>query len=307
MGGNALKNVTVRRLTMSELRRVQDDFKLILEAHKIPYSFPRELPEKESFGDVDILVKPVCSAADFLAWIMTVLAPTDIAVHGPVHSLAYENMYQVDLILCENLEMSSFFYSFGDTGAILGRMCSKHELKYGNAGLAGVASKILLSEDPVAICAYLRLSYEAWEQGFDTQVALMEWITTCRLAKAKVFESRKSSDRHNRPFYLQFREYFASLTSLGDEEEGALVDLERDAIAYFCKVEELEAMEEAERARRELKAKFHGGLFVERGVEPRQVRTVMSQFLEHHDVKPMTKEEIEQAIECYLLTVQKQS
>ena len=230
----------------------------------------------------------------FYKWIMETINPIDITVNGPVHSIAYNGEFQVDLIVCPNLAMSKFYFSFGDTGAILGRMCCKHGLKYGQAGLVTSETKIPLSEDPAEICRYFSLNYEQWQLGFATQEEVMQWILGCKFAKRQVFETRKSSDRHNRGFYLKFREYIASRCAAEDVYQAT--DHSAAAISYFHKEDELRQLQEADRRHQELKTKFHGKLFIDRGVDPKSVKAVMKSFTELYNVEQMSKVEIEEAV-----------
>ena len=223
MGGKALKKVKASRISMKYYNLIKQE---IFESFEdIMIAFPYESPNKIDFGDLDILYQHFPNKSgetgfDLKKFIINKYNTPDIVVNGSVISFAYpfssikhlldeidktnqidneEIYFQVDFIKSTNLQMSSFYFSFGDLGNILGRIVKYHGLRFGDHGLFlspitetvnlytnkypnsfnGLincqesdldtnkllstnfvsSNDIILSTDPVEICNYLGLDY----------------------------------------------------------------------------------------------------------------------------------------------------
>jgi hypothetical protein len=310
MGGNALKNVHVARLSTVELRRVQGILSNILTDQGLAHTFPLELPGKTSFGDVDALISLADSSQqicrqEFLPWLQKTFSPADQTVNGDVYSFAFESTYQVDFILTDNLNMAKFYFSYGDVGAVLGRCVSAHGLKYGHDGLWMVGEhndmKVKLSETPVDICNYLDLCYEKWSKGFSDIHQINDWITSCGLFHPSIFESltvvENRRSKSLRPFYSQFLNHANSFVVPAGR---SVKNLGEDAVAHFGKHEELQRLIDEKSQKAELKKKYNAKLFMDRGVETMHLRKTMSQFEKTFDVHVSTAEQVNSAIDVFL-------
>jgi hypothetical protein len=133
------------------LGRVNRDKYLIIEAeirqyldHKIgaaAYRIPRYYATKPDFGDLDVIIQ----SSDRQHWhilrqeFVTDLGITQIKSDGNVFSTVYQGL-QVDYFTTapEFLDSTYNYLSFNDLGNLLGKMCRRFNLKYGEQGLSYV-------------------------------------------------------------------------------------------------------------------------------------------------------------------------
>lgn len=297
MGGHALKNTPVSRIDLNTLTEVKAAVKEIL----LPYAevdFPIERPGKKDFGDIDVLYKPTQSFK-MMELAQSLFKPKEMVQNGIVISFAYhhyqrDEYIQVDLILVEDMQMSKFFYSFGDCGNLLGAVTHHYGLKFGFQGLfliptmetitcflgssqfasnVTVTDKIILSTDPNEICNYLKMSFEQWlqcESGCTEDI--FAWIRSCRLYHGSIFSSINRNHRlkvNDRPMYRDF------VTSIDAEvvEKAAALDqssssasLQLEAIRHFHKEQELSDIIEKVRRFERRRKLFNASLFLSHGL-----------------------------------------
>ncbi len=310
MGGNALKNTNTKRLTLSELKRVQSTLSKTLTEHNLTHTVPVDLPGKTTFGDVDVLVSlsestnTSLTRDTFLAWLRSTFAPHDYFVNGDVHSFAYEGQYQVDFILVDNLAMAKFYFSYGDVGAVLGHLAKAHGLSYGHKGLSAYVDdhvKVRLIDNPTEVCEYLGLSMEMYTRGFTTLAEVNQWVTGCRLYHPSLFERLRSYNESRqilRPFYVQFLEH--ALTTPSNDANWVLTKLNEHAVEYFGKQADVAKHFEEKRLEEEFRVKFNAQLFMSRGVAQYVLRKAMREFAMTMDVRNATVEELNVAVELYV-------
>jgi hypothetical protein len=147
MGGNALKNVKTSRLNISQYEQVkQDIITQMLRYPNIVLAQITELPEKTSFGDLDLLYVNLDNHNNIRSIIQNQFAPNEIVSNGDLMSFDYklinetgsEIYFQIDLIKCpskDQIPMYQFYFSYGDFGAILGRILNYNAYKFGQQGL----------------------------------------------------------------------------------------------------------------------------------------------------------------------------
>ncbi len=219
MGGKALKNVITTRLTKEKYNQVKSEIISILGQH-LSITFLYELPEKEDFGDLDILYIPN-EQINIHDLVVQLFHPKEIVKNGTVLSFSYlinenddntKNIYfQIDLIKSQNIAMDLFYFSYGDLGSILGRIIKHYGLTFGNAGLwiniekatidlylknhdkkiehiSNVNKPIILTENPEEICVYLGLDYKKWLNGFSNNLEIYEFIIKCTFFNPKLFD-----------------------------------------------------------------------------------------------------------------------
>ena len=144
MGGHALKKVNASRIGLLQYNELKTDLYKQLSS-KLELEFLIDVPNKIDFGDIDILYKYKSknSFSNIIDIIKQTFNPIEIVPNGDVCSFAYQitsndgeiKYFQVDLIKSTNLEMSKFYFSYGDLGGIIGRIAQYIGLKYGSAGL----------------------------------------------------------------------------------------------------------------------------------------------------------------------------
>lgn len=240
MGGKALK-IQTRRYSKEEYLRVRRE----VLAYFLPHVYcvtVREAPEKESFGDLDVLyVRDLNVDLQELARIF--LKSREFVCNGDVMSCDY-NDFQIDFIACkdiDDLNMRMAYYSFGDAGYILGLLCHSHGVKFGQQGLwvqfKDNLKSIRLSNSPSEIFAYLDIDYDRWLRGFDTLQELFDIIVSSKRFSAKYFKNlskNRIQDRRDRHMFRAFMDYALTFS---DEEAREPISQD-DAIDHFGKRQE---------------------------------------------------------------------
>jgi len=177
MGGNALKHLGTTRKSSDEYFSIAADVKSKLRQafSGVTVMLIDSYSEKESFGDIDILISKDPLPANWLDVIKAEFKPQEI-IDNLVVSFDYKGI-QVDLIPTPMHEMNIAFtyYSFNDLGNLIGRIAHKMGLKYGHNGLwkvlredTRVIANILVSDEPKEIFKFLGYNYERFNEGFDT-------------------------------------------------------------------------------------------------------------------------------------------
>jgi hypothetical protein len=84
----------------------------------------------------------------------------------------------------EFLESTYNYLSFNDLGNLLGKICRRFNLKYGEEGLAYIFRRqdgnykkdLTISTDFAEICRFLELDYTQWQQGFAELADVFNWV-----------------------------------------------------------------------------------------------------------------------------------
>ena len=301
MGGNAIKKVVISRIQSNNYLRIRNMILTILKFNDIITDYIIETPNKESYGDIDILyLSDVNNSLYNLLTINKICGDLkEIVNNGDVISIPFElnNIYyQVDFIKCNynNFYSSKFYYSYGDLGNIIGRLTSSFGLKFGHNGLwlnYSLYEKenitIHLTYDPKEICDFLGLDYIIYQNGFNNVDDIIDWIIKCRFFDKKVFLFKNLNYEHrkkatNRPMYIKFLEYISRL-NIDDNElknELSIIELQKQCIEYFNKTEELENKLNEFKKRKELKDKFNGNDLINLGIDPKLITVTILNFKE---------------------------
>ena len=155
------------------------------------------MPEKESFGDLDLLyvLAPEKSNQEVYKLIQLLFSPTEIVTNGSVTSFDFMT-FQIDMIRCSHttFAMTHFCLSYGDRGMILGQMAKCRGFSLGTKGLCvthtsiedlleykhvnlSTKCKVVLSTDPVAIRAFMGLPAGPDDESLRTQDDVMRFCT----------------------------------------------------------------------------------------------------------------------------------
>ena len=129
MGGNALKNVVTRRYARDEYYALRDRILRRVREHVPQCAVPKEFPDKESFGDLDVLMV-YSSSISLPILIEQLFHPTEIVHNGDVYSFDVEQ-FQVDFILVpsEQFDNALVYFSYSDLGGLIGNVCNRIGLK----------------------------------------------------------------------------------------------------------------------------------------------------------------------------------
>lgn len=247
MGGNALKHCT-GRITREEYfeysTEVIEFLELIFQQKHIA-AIPKVLNKKESFGDIDIIVESDNLPDNWDQKLINEmkLCKDEYVKNGKVLSFKYKKA-QVDLILTPRAEMGSAmnYFSFSDSWNCIGRLGHKLGLKVGHDGLwitvrpkdrtNHVIGNVLVSRNILTVLHILELDIKKYQEGFDTQEDVFEWLSKSKYFNPDVFllDNRNAMSRvrdKKRVFYNELLKWcednkdqlnhypFASVTEIG--------------------------------------------------------------------------------------------
>lgn len=301
MGGKAIKKVIVSRIKLDNYNLIKKDiFNKLSEYIKL--NFLREVPNKIDFGDLDIIYK-ANEKIDLRKLIIDIYNPEEIVINGTVMSISYyfkslDEYYQVDFIKCQNLEMSYFFFSYGDVGGIIGTITKFYGISFGEGLFCNISKetielhhkndmenfcnfKIELITDPKEICTYLNLDYEKWCVGFESKEEIFNWIISSSWFHKDIFinlNHHRNHQKNTRPLYKEFNDYIFDESRLLSNNELKKENKQFEAIVYFNKIKLLDNFIIQHKIDNERKNKFNGRKFMKYGYEGKNIGNIMNQF-----------------------------
>jgi len=301
MGGNAIKTVPITRMDQSTYNSIETIILSVLKQYFTHCSSVINRPEKEDHGDMDILY--LGNDVDILDVIIKEFNPIEYHKNGTIYSIAYKYCdvyYQIDFILCTSIEQynsSTFYYSYGDLGGILGRMTSYGGIKFGSDGLwlnyyptgnpIENSMYIHLTYEPNLICKYLNLDYNTYLKGFTKTIDIFDWICTSNYFYSNIFDYDTLNYDHKkrtvkRPMYQQFVEYIKKFNKpLEVQHNDYIKMMQEDALNYFVKKDYLKEQLDGLKKKQDFKNKFSGKLFVELGVNVKLINEQINKFKNH--------------------------
>jgi len=297
MGGDALKHTKTERKDIKDYTRIKTHILEELSKHLVCKAVI-EVPEKESFGDLDVLY--ICDDKIVIQDLINELFnPHEIVNNGPVTSFDYDN-FQIDFMKSTSLEefnSKMFYFAYGDLGCLMGKMINFYKIKFGDRGLwididnsidnkplgvkCNIGKEILLTNEPKQICEFLELNYELWKNGFSTKQEIFEWLCSSKYFKKNIFNVENGADRNrmeNRKMYMDFMKWLWGGDGTPTEPKPDKEYIQHHAITYFNKQDELEAIVGEVKLREIRKLKYNGKLFVDKGTKPTLIVQTMSQF-----------------------------
>ena len=339
MGGHALKKVIASRVNLIQYNIIKENIKTQIEKKfnkdVIEIEFIIDVPGKSDFGDIDILYKIL----DPDRWtnsvdaIKNIFNPVEIVSNGPVCSFAYEipdkipdekKYFQVDMIRCDDLNQSQFYFSYGDLGGIIGRICQHIGITFGSAGLwvnpnpetihqyltkynkkipidSNLISRaqfknIILTTNSVKICEYLGLDWVRWTRGFKSQHEIFDWICQSKWFRLDSFRAMDNQHRHRantRQMYQDFLDFiFIDEPKFAIEKANSTKytynNLQLESIEYFNKLNGCESLDEQIDMvilDLERKIKFNGKKFIIRGIKGQEIGTHTEKFKKYIEIK----------------------
>jgi hypothetical protein len=151
------------------------------------YRIPRYHDAKADFGDMDVIVATSEDWGERRQQIAADLGITQVKIVGHVFSTVYRGL-QTDFfaVPARRLDSMHAFMSFNDVGNIIGRMCRRFNLTWGEDGLSYVHRRasaesyradLPVTQDFARVCAFLGLDHAPWVRGFADLDALFTWVT----------------------------------------------------------------------------------------------------------------------------------
>jgi hypothetical protein len=297
MGGNALKNVVTRRYARAEYYILKERILNKIREHIHQFDVPKEVPYKESFGDLDVLM--VCPPSiNIENLIEELFHPTEIVHNGDVYSFDVEQ-FQIDFILIpkEQFENAIVYFSYSDLGGLIGNICHKIGLKYGIQGLwmnvhtkefdpTTKSTKLILSTNVQQIFDFLGYNYERYMQGFDNENDFFQWISEGKYFRRYYFDDDQLNHAHRqrtykRPIYIKFIAYLNEQQiddSREDDREELIRNVRQQALTFFDKQHEYDRGFNVRAEKRQFREKYSGKYFCDIDNSKHMIRVYMQNF-----------------------------
>jgi hypothetical protein len=298
MGGRALALVT-RRYNKDEFYKLADE--LIPE---IELLFNTEVHligtyrEKETFGDMDLLVKYEGERPNFKEKVLNRFSIKMDFNNNGVYSFDYKEL-QIDLIAtkAENWEIAKVFFGMSDLGNFMGKLYHKFGLKYGFDGLVypyridgKKMANIKVSKDPDKIFSFLGLSFDEWCQGFDTIEDVFAYVTKSKYFDPEAFSfknlnainKRRNKKRDNYNYFIKWLdEYNVKPNSSWKFEEDKTKYWEMIDEYFPGFIKEIKKAQYEEEKRLKAKEKFNGWILInDYNLSPKECGLVIAKFKE---------------------------
>lgn len=266
MGGSCLGK-QFPRITRKRYDQLTNKLVTILPHYFREVSIPKVFSDKDSFGDIDILVSGPYNSTwkqDLFKWLDIRLAKSN----GNIHSFEF-GQAQVDLILVpsEEFDFQLKYLSYGDMGNLIGRIARHKHYKFGGKGFffPQNGKDVLISHDWNESINFL-----GWTTEFPggTKKEMFDWIISSKYYDPAIylFENRNYSGKHRdskRQTYLDFLEYTKEYTSspLVRPDKYECLTEALNQFPKFCRAmaDNLTKLAEA----REISEKFNGHIVAE--------------------------------------------
>lgn len=295
MGGNVLKKTKTERKNPVEYNRIKTVVLEIVKPH-IKCEVVTEAPEKESYGDLDIIYLSN-KDVDIKELLIELFNPPEIVSNGDVISFAFE-AFQIDMIKAlseEEYESKKFYFGYGDLGCILGKMANFYKLKFGSQGFyihieksidgkplditKDIGKDIILTTKPKEFCDFFGLDYLKRQTGFETENEMFDWVCSSKYFIKGIFQIENQEDRRRmetRNVYQNFMKYIWKDTI--DTTKPERIYLQKYALDYFNKQTEFDFIVQEVKIFESRKAKYNGKIFIEHGISGKEIPNKMKDF-----------------------------
>lgn len=197
MGGNALKNINVTRMNKQEFNDTKNKVQTALSEFGLESAIPKFFKSKDSFGDIDVVVKYSGSndVQKCIQYFKDKFKPKDFYKNSNVFSVDIDN-HQVDLIFVpeKDFETSLNYLSFNDLFNLLGRLAHKLGLKLGHRGLLVVVRNgnytlgdVVVTRDLSEIFEILDVDLDTYNKGFETTQEIFEFVMKSKYFSNSIF------------------------------------------------------------------------------------------------------------------------
>lgn len=247
MGGNAIKNAV--RVDASTYKTASNHVCNMIGCAGYHTSIIQAYREKDSFGDIDIIV-PSSMFKD--------LSPIEIAnivggqfapftKNGPVLSVGLAmsdtDYLQVDLISTPEDEWSFAlnYFSWNDIGNLIGRIAHKMGLKFGHNGLwmplrdgSNLFHEICVTKNFSEALVFLDYDPARYAQGFNNLEEIYQYVTTSKYFNPDIYllDNRNHTARvrdRKRPVYMQFLKWL-------DDKKTGMYEFSKNKADYYPEI-----------------------------------------------------------------------
>ena len=245
MGGHAIKSsCRMSRTTYNSVCHY-----LLQKLCECTFKIVPSLDDKESFGDVDLIV----SCQD-IATIVNDLEPIELTKNGHVTSIGivFDGVtVQIDLVSVNvaMIEHVATYMSYGFFGMCVGLALARQDLTYGIHGLETKQERVLLSQDSDAILEFLGIDLK----GVATACELVDSLHLSKIDLDVIVKCAHKYDRlkAHKPLFLEFAE---------KQQLHKDPDLKELAIDYFGKRGDMNEYTAKIERKQFIAQKFNGGI-----------------------------------------------
>ena len=298
MGGNALKPIPISRMNKNIYNIIENKILLILKQYYTDCMVIISKPEKEDYGDMDVLY--LANHNNILDIIKKEFNPIKLNIISlpSLCSIAYNyenNYYQIDFICCNSIEQynsSKFYFSYGDLGGIIGRMTNNAGIKFGHDGLwlnyhsSGDINKngiyIHLTHNVEEICKFLNLDYMVYNKGFNKTNDIFNWICSSNYFYTNIYENLNHDYKKRiikRPMFQQFIAFIKNINKPFNVQHNNYIKIKQDeALVYFSKKDYLIEQLNIITKKVDVKKKFNGKLFINLNVDVKNINNYIEKF-----------------------------
>lgn len=194
MGGNALK-MTTRRCDKNEYQELVEDITNKLTENNITFWITKSFEDKQSFGDMDILIKGQINM-ELLRYIFN---PSETKTNDKCVSLDYKR-FQIDLIHFsdEDYETAKVYYSYNDLHNLIGVIASsKFNLKWGWDGLKKKYKNrnVFIAKNYKEALDLLGFDVERYDKGFKSLDEIFDFVCRSKYFNKSAFQLERLSSR----------------------------------------------------------------------------------------------------------------
>ena len=316
MGGNALQRVWLKRMTPDIYFKLKKYILTIMKESNIECDVPRELPNKDSFGDIDIIYYTK-DIIDIRQFIEHNFKPSEMVKNGDVISfdMNVEGMnefknFQIDFIKVhpDSFNFAQFYFSYGDLGSIIGRISNAFGIKFGIDGvwvniepISGsfehtvISDKIMLTNNPREFCKFFDLNYDRWDEGFSNITDIFKWIVKTNYFNKDIFMILNHAHRvrmEKRKMYQEFLKYigvdFWKITNADAKHSEIIHGIQSLAIDYFNKNDVISELKMKKLEIKERNRKFNGNKFIKNGITGKEIGIMITKIQNY--IEGMNKE-----------------
>ena len=226
MGGRALASYGSKRFsleiyneTVNELNQKFEDFNKTIET-PVSYEFPKIIPGKKDFGDIDVIVN---TSLDYTSFIHSIFGDDVLFTkNANVYSVLYNSSIQIDLIFAPDNKYNNYilYYNWGGLSMILGVIARHLGFKFGINGLElrqhDLFRDVQVTNDASIIFKLLKLDISKYEKGFESVEDVYNFIWKCPYVSHEMFKIPNGKAKHRKrerdsKFYGDFLKYIQTL------------------------------------------------------------------------------------------------
>ena len=241
MGGNALK-VPTRRYEKEEYEIISHEVIGMLKSYGITAVIPKSYRNKDTFGDLDVLIlSSTITKADIMEIIEYLFNPNEIYNNNNVKSFDYRE-FQIDFILVgdENWNSSISYFSYNDLGNFIGRISYQMGFRFGDYGLklvyrhedGGRKFSKIISKDTSKIYTFLGFDYSRYLEGFDDVEDIFAYVVSSKYFNPRIFDYEqlnhqnrtRNKKRKNYELFLQYVKGFKQSSDFVFGDKDSFVD-----------------------------------------------------------------------------------